>query len=86
MSNLKYIQSKKDLAENLKFIREYRKLSQQKVADILYVDRSTYTYYEVAKTEPDIFTIIKLAEIFNVELIDLVTKNGAINARVKMQN
>lgn len=81
-----FSQNKKDLAENLKLIREYRKLSQQKVTNILHVDRSTYIYYEVAKTEPDIFTIIKLAEFFNVELMDLVPKNGAINVRVKMKS
>lgn len=79
-----YIKNKEELAENIKFIRKFRELSQQKVADKLGVDRSTYTYYETAKTEVSFITAMKLAEIFEVEPIDLGTVNGAINARMKM--
>lgn len=80
-----YIKSKEELAENLKFIREFRELSQQKVADRLSIDRSTYSYYETGKTEPSFITAIKLVEIFDVEPIDLGTVNGAINARMRMR-
>ncbi len=79
-----YIKSKEELAKNIKFIRKCRNLSQEKVADILHVDRSTYAYYEIAKTELSFITVIKLAGIFEVEPIDLGTVNGAINARVRM--
>jgi transcriptional regulator with XRE-family HTH domain len=54
------------LAHTLKRLRENCGYTQQQVADALNIDRSTYTYYETAKTTPDINTIIKLAKIFNV--------------------
>lgn len=79
-----YVKSKEELAENMKFIRKCRELSQQKVANKLGVDRSTYAYYETAMTEPSFLTAIKLVEIFDVEPIDLGTVNGSINARMKM--
>ena len=68
------IQDKYDLVKNLKDYREDADLSQQKVADKLHMERSTYTYYENGKTIPDIFTIIKLAKIFNVSLARLIIK------------
>ncbi len=86
IKQVNYIKNKEELAKNIKFIRKCRNLSQKKVASFLHMDRSTYAYYELAKTEPSFITVIKLAEIFDVELIGLVAKNGAINVRVKMQS
>lgn len=79
-----YVKNKEELAENMKFIRKCRELSQQKVADKLGVDRSTYAYYETATNEPSFITAIKLVEIFEIQPIDLGTVTGAINARMKM--
>ena len=42
------------------------KYTQKQVADLLGVDRSTYCYYELGKIKPDIDTIMKLADIFDV--------------------
>lgn len=54
------------LSALLKYYRESSDLSQQQVAQALNIDRSTYTYYETAKTLPNAKTIIKLARILNV--------------------
>ena len=59
------------LAQTLKKLRENCGYTQQQVADALNLERSTYTYYETGKTNPDINTIIKLAKIFNVSYIDI---------------
>ncbi len=40
--------------------------TQKQVADLLGVDRSTYSYYELGKIKPDVKTIMKLSEIFKV--------------------
>lgn len=40
--------------------------TQKQVADLLGVDRSTYSYYELGRINPDIKTIMKLSEIFKV--------------------
>ena len=47
-----YVQSKEELGKNLRLKRERRGWTQQEGAAKLYVDRSTYAYYETGKTEP----------------------------------
>jgi len=54
------------ISDVLRHCRESCSLSQQQVADILGIDRSTYTYYELGNTMPSAPMIIKLARIFNV--------------------
>ena len=54
------------LAENLRLLRKNFKLTQQEVADILGIDRSTYTFYEAGKSTPSKENIVKLCDIFNV--------------------
>ena len=56
------------MAENLKKVRKEHKLTQQDIANVLGIDRSTYTFYETGKTSPSISTIYKLAEIYNVSI------------------
>lgn len=70
-----YIQTKDELGTNLKLKREQCNLTQREVADKLGVERSTYAYYEVGKTEPTVLTLIRLSEILNVKLIDLLQKS-----------
>ncbi|MEE1154924.1 MAG: helix-turn-helix transcriptional regulator [Acutalibacteraceae bacterium] len=52
------------VASNIKCLRKAYNLSQQNIADELIVDRSTYTYYEIGKTEPSIGTITKIISIY----------------------
>ncbi len=73
MNKKKLIENKDDLIYNLMRYRYDAGLSQQKVANMLNVERSTYTYYETGKTTPDIFTIIKLSKIFGITLKDILT-------------
>ena len=70
----KYIQTKQELGQKLKFIRERLDLTQKEVADKLCVERSTYTYYETGKTEPTALTLARLAEIFDIDLADIISK------------
>lgn len=53
---------------NLKELRIKNKMYQKDVAKILGIERTTYVKYETGVTEPDIKTLIKLADIFNVTL------------------
>ena len=52
-------------------------LSQRQVADCLGVNRSTYTYYENGRSEPDINTLKLLAKIFNVSFISLLPNDDS---------
>lgn len=56
------------LSDNLRLLRKSFKLTQQEVADILGVDRSTYTFYEAGKSTPSKENIVKLCDIFNVTI------------------
>lgn len=54
------------LGENLKSLRIKKGLTQQQLADLLKINRVTYTQYELDKREPDNTTLIALADFFNV--------------------
>lgn len=71
-----YVKNNKELAEHLRFIRKCHGFSQKEIADKLNVERSTYTYYEIGKTKPDIQAIINLCEFYSIEINDLITKEG----------
>lgn len=54
------------LSERLKKIRTEHKLTQQNIADVLGIDRTTYTFYERGTTKPSAETLTKIASIYNV--------------------
>ncbi len=56
----------------LKRVRDVVGLTQQNVADALDLDRSTYSYYETGKTEPNIRGLKILAKLYNLTIDDLV--------------
>lgn len=53
---------------NLKNLRNANNLSQYQVAKVINKTTSAYGYYEVGRNDPDIETLIKLADYFNVSL------------------
>ena len=57
----------------LKRLRKQKKFTQETVAEILGVDRSTYSYYESGKTKPDFETILTVCKIYGVA-IDEITR------------
>lgn len=57
----------------LKELRIAQKLYQKDIADILGVDRTTYTKYESGASEPDIATLIQLADFFGVTVDYLIS-------------
>lgn len=56
---------------NLKRLRSKTKFSQQEIADMLGLDRNTYTNWENEITDVKSQYIPKLAEIFQVSILDL---------------
>ncbi len=57
---------KRDLEKMLRNVRIACGLSQREVADMLHINRSTYTYYETGKTSPDLETVRRLAILFSI--------------------
>lgn len=60
-------------AEQLKFYRSQKGLSQEDLADKLYISRQAISRWENGETAPDLDTLVNLASIFEVTLDELVT-------------
>lgn len=73
---------------NLKYLRKSRSLTQQELADVLGISRQGYAKYENNLGEPDISTLIKLADYFDVTVDSLIgrTSNEDILNTVKLSN
>jgi transcriptional regulator with XRE-family HTH domain len=63
-----------NISENLKKLRVNKGLKQEQVAEYLEIGRSTYTHFENGQ-DPDIRTLQKLADIYNVSLDELVGRD-----------
>ncbi len=60
------------LGDNLKYLREIKKISQQQAANDLGLPRTTLGDYERNHTEPSVDMLAKIARYFNVGLDDLL--------------
>ncbi|MCY7088754.1 helix-turn-helix transcriptional regulator [Streptococcus oralis] len=49
-------------------LRKKRGLTQQQIADLVHVNRVTYTNWEKGKREPSFENLVKLADLFDVSL------------------
>lgn len=63
------------IAENIKFNRKALGLTQEKLANLLNGKKSLISNYENGHSTPDIYTLIKLADIFQITLDELVGRN-----------
>lgn len=60
------------LAENIKFYRKQLGLTQGQLAEKLHGKKSLISNYENGYSTPDIYTLCRLAVIFDVSLDELV--------------
>ena len=60
------------IAENIKKLRKQHHLSQQELADKIFVSHQTISGWESGRTDPDVDSIQKLAEIFCVSVEYLI--------------
>lgn len=60
------------LGKNIRYLRKKHRISQQELADQLDTARTTLGDYERGNTEPSVETLIRLAEIFEVSIDDLL--------------
>ena len=63
------------LNNNVKFLRTAKNISQQKLADEIGVDRSTVSRIENGEIETTIDNAVRIADVLNVSLNDLVSKD-----------
>ena len=59
----------------LRSLREERKINQQKIAMDLQISQASISKYEIGSAEPDISTILRLADYFHVSTDYLLGKS-----------
>lgn len=70
----------------LKELRKNRGLTQEQLAEKMYVSNHTVSRWETGSNMPDIQILIKLAEFYDVELIEILNgerKSETMNEEVK---
>ncbi|MDE6767542.1 MAG: helix-turn-helix domain-containing protein, partial [Eubacterium sp.] len=76
--------------DKIKYLRKKQNYTQQQVADILGIDRSTYSFYEIGKTRPKLEMLKSLAKIFKVSVDDLldddISENDSLVSSPKLFN
>ncbi|MGE7113966.1 helix-turn-helix transcriptional regulator [Lysinibacillus sp. NPDC047702] len=75
-----------DLCNNLIRFRKNLKLSQEEMAKKIDVARATYGAYERGTREPDIDTLTKLAEVFEISIDELVGHENTSNNEITFEN
>ena len=63
---------KTKIAENIKFFRKQLKMTQEDLAAKLNGKKSLISNYETGYSTPDIYTLCRLADIFDITLDELV--------------
>lgn len=64
--------SKIEIGRRIRWLRERQNMSQEQLAQILWIDRSSLSGYEIGKRVPDIFMLCKMADVFDISLDTLV--------------
>ena len=65
------------MVKNLKFLRESYGISQQKLADAVGISQQSINKYENHQTQPDIVTLIQLADFFHTTVDFLIGHSEA---------
>ena len=64
------------ITNNLKILRIEKNLRQEDIAEFLNISRQAYGYWEVGERNPDINSLIKLADYYNVSIDYLVGRTN----------
>ena len=70
-------------SKNLKFLREQKKLSQNKLGELANVNQTTIARWENEEMAPSIDNVIELSKIFNIDLADLLGRDLQFNENRK---
>ena len=62
----------RDIGKNIKEFRLRKSYSQEEMAEKLYVTRQTISNYETGKSRPDLDTLIRIADIYGVDVNQLI--------------
>lgn len=74
------------LAENLKNKRKENNLSQEEVAKKLNISRQSISKWETGTSYPDIENLIKLSELYNISLDELIKGDSEFQEKLIIKN
>ena len=74
------------MVKNLKLLRESHGLSQQKLADAVGISQQSINKYENHQTQPDILTLIQIADFFHTSVDFLIGHSDSACAGVILTN
>lgn len=80
------MEEKDIVAQNLSYYRKQAGLSQSELADKLKYSNKNISKWENGETTPNVFTLKKLAELYNVTIDDLVNKHNPLDEQLAQQN
>ena len=74
-----------DVAKNIRKIRDASGMTQEELAEKMFVTRQTISNWENGKSQPDVETLSKLSELFSVEVTELIygKKGSYVNFQKK---
>ena len=61
-----------NIGKNIKAIRLKKQLSQEELAEKLFVTRQTVSGYELGRTKPDVETLMRIAEVLGVDMNEVL--------------
>ncbi len=62
----------RDIGKNIKLIRQSKEMTQEALADALYVTRQTVSNYENGRSRPDLDMLLKIAEILETDINTII--------------
>ena len=68
-----------NIGEKIKEVRIKNNLTQQELADKLFVSDKTISSYESGRTLPDINTLIDISKILNVSIVNFINNTNDKN-------
>jgi len=77
---------RKNFAKNITNLRKLHNMSQAEFAKRINYSDKAVSKWENLETMPDVFTIQKLADFFNVTVDDLISKNDFVEEHKKAKN
>ena len=62
----------RDIGKNIKTIRQAKKMTQEAMAEALYVTRQTVSNYENGRSRPDLDMLLKIAEVLETDVNTII--------------
>ena len=73
----------RDIGKNIKRLRLQQELTQDELAERLFVTRQTVSNYETGKSKPDVEMLVKISEVFGVDVQQLIHGQNQIRINTK---